>query len=1081
MAKSFSHCTIEAKKAFDEFTPDELEEFTQLLDAKRGGVTPGAFKRLVETMAVEQISNAQTFKHSQIMNTRARVNLTRDIMKLFPNDTVKGLRSFMVGTIKHSENAALAQRQGTFEYLSSFRQDLNAQGLTDVMISKVHDQDIMRVLDIEGKGGTLPEGLSPNAIKLAHIIKKWNDRMIDDANRMGATIKYDPSYIMRQSHDEFSIRKASEATGGKASVDPEVNYKAWRNHIVDLLDHEKTFKDAADPEKFLRSVFDALSSGVHLTHPGSNMSATMMKRLSSAAKQMSNERILHFKDGEAFYQYNSLFGTRGVLDSVVAAMENTANSIGLMRYFGPNARDNYEQVFEGFMHIATAAERKKLQSAKTGLDSTFDTIDGSDRMPANVMIAQRTQDLLALQNITKLGTDLAAAMGDVVLKAQSAWRNGVPWYKAYGDQLLDAVNRLTKAEIIEVNSMVGVATDSLTNRMFSRYGDGSTKASGLMTKMNNMLFSLSYVRQWTEWNRGSHTKMMARHMAQNAPKSYADMNTHLRHELKKYGIEENEWNVIRKAMWKDPKGIDLVVPEKVKEASNVDIDPLIKEDIENIRSAAAEELGVIANKQGRINTRLEKRVAKFQKKKAARLKALAKHKKQLDATAKKGEAGARLQIAKLETQTEIATLDSEMATHIAGEKSETQIRAYIDAVEEGAANVEGAPRRQTGPKASRAVFRLSDTVQKQADALGRRKGKAQAKIQEINRKIKSQKTDTANRQDARSKKTFEAIDRELDELAQLSVDLEADFKQTRIHADTVARRVDERIETAREIGRDTVESKYRQYLINQADDGVINPDASIQATMKFRTKPGTVANAAVRIMTQFKHVPAAIGRQVIGKTLFGGSGRIGLREFEGIAHMFVMGGLFGYLSLSLSGLAKGKSLRAPENASEWWELTLASWLKGGSMGIYGDFLLGEMKSRYGSGALATLAGPTLASGAQIADMWASIITNLDEPSEIPDELAPKAARFAQHHTPFANIWYARAAMDYLIFHNLREMASPGYLKRTERLIEKESAQSYIISPSKVVPRGGTLNPLEIPGNIVEEVGDIELADFVGRN
>jgi hypothetical protein len=50
-----------------------------------------------------------------------------------------------------------------------------------------------------------------------------------------------------------------------------------------------------------------------------------------------------------------------------------------------------------------------------------------------------------------------------------------------------------------------------------------------------------------------------------------------------------------------------------------------------------------------------------------------------------------------------------------------------------------------------------------------------------------------------------------------------------------------------------------------------------------------------------------------------------------------------------------------------------------------------------------------------------------------------------------NLWYTKAALDHLIFNELQEWASPGYLDRMQERAEKTYGQSYWWKPDEVVP------------------------------
>ena len=63
-------------------------------------------------------------------------------------------------------------------------------------------------------------------------------------------------------------------------------------------------------------------------------------------------------------------------------------------------------------------------------------------------------------------------------------------------------------------------------------------------------------------------------------------------------------------------------------------------------------------------------------------------------------------------------------------------------------------------------------------------------------------------------------------------------------------------------------------------------------------------------------------------------------------------------------------------------------------------------------------------------------------------------RLAMGNAPFINLWYTRAALDWMLLYHVREMMSPGTLRRTERKMKKEFGQEFLFPPSQFIRRGG---------------------------
>jgi hypothetical protein len=107
-----------------------------------------------------------------------------------------------------------------------------------------------------------------------------------------------------------------------------------------------------------------------------------------------------------------------------------------------------------------------------------------------------------------------------------------------------------------------------------------------------------------------------------------------------------------------------------------------------------------------------------------------------------------------------------------------------------------------------------------------------------------------------------------------------------------------------------------------------------------------------------------------------------------------------------------------------------------------------------------LVGPTIGQFDSLIEILQAIRTG--------DDPFAKMANFIQGNTPFINLFYLRMAMDYLILYNIKEWQNPGYLKRMEKRLKKETNQKFYISPSRVIKRGGDPNIPGIVGKMIKE-------------
>jgi hypothetical protein len=248
-----------------------------------------------------------------------------------------------------------------------------------------------------------------------------------------------------------------------------------------------------------------------------------------------------------------------------------------------------------------------------------------------------------------------------------------------------------------------------------------------------------------------------------------------------------------------------------------------------------------------------------------------------------------------------------------------------------------------------------------------------------------------------------------------------------------------------------IENKFRSYFIDRVEYAVIEPDARVRTISKLGTRPGTPEGEGIRFIMQFKSFPTAILLKPLARDIYGrgleADGftdtlskllKSGNGEKAALAHMIVATTAFGYLAMSAKDTLKGRTPRDPSDPKTW----LAAAQQGGGLGIYGDFLFGDMKNRFGGGAISTIAGPTAGTAESIVDLIQRVRDG--------DDVAASALNTLISNTPYANLFYTRAILDYLIIYRMKEAMNPGYLKRMERRIEKENGQKFIIKPSETV-------------------------------
>lgn len=251
---------------------------------------------------------------------------------------------------------------------------------------------------------------------------------------------------------------------------------------------------------------------------------------------------------------------------------------------------------------------------------------------------------------------------------------------------------------------------------------------------------------------------------------------------------------------------------------------------------------------------------------------------------------------------------------------------------------------------------------------------------------------------------------------------------------------------------DAASDNFFTLMSAEADFAVPSAGARERAILRQGYRPGTVAGEAIRFATQFKSFGITGLTKVVGRQVYGTGSRTfreqlgkGIGANAGLANAIVGTTVLGYFVMQTKEILKG---REPREMSA--ETFVAALLQGGGLGIYGDFLFGEA-NRFGGGTLDTLAGPTIGTATEAIDLLQrarGIVTGAE------DDISGDLLRLVKSNTPFANLFYAKSAMDYLVWFQLQETINPGYLRRAEKRIRRENHQEYWLPPSSIVATGG---------------------------
>lgn len=233
-------------------------------------------------------------------------------------------------------------------------------------------------------------------------------------------------------------------------------------------------------------------------------------------------------------------------------------------------------------------------------------------------------------------------------------------------------------------------------------------------------------------------------------------------------------------------------------------------------------------------------------------------------------------------------------------------------------------------------------------------------------------------------------------------------------------------------------TKLLSVVLEEQNTAVIEPGARERADLNTDARAGTFKGELLRSIFLFKSFPHAMITRHVHRALGaydGLGGKVGY-----LASLIALQTVMGAVALEINDILSG---RDPRNLNPFEKHGIKNWiaavLKGGALGVYGDFLFDEAGAS-GRSPVETMAGPVAGTVASAISLTQGNAVQYlrGENTHAGAELA----RFLRGITPGSNLWYTKAATDHLIFQNMQEFFSPGYLADMRAKAYRNAGTTY---------------------------------------
>ena len=576
-------CVAEASQALGrDLTDDEaISLFEEVQDRvrqaeKETGPYDEAIRRSKERMIAEKKTAAYIEKRNAYLQFKLRNEALDFVRTQFPDNPALGIEALLVGVNRArmgSRFSADAISKTLFnKYASGLMTELQQSNLQSILTSGEFDRELSRALYAVNRKQELPYNGPKKVLDVARIVKKYQELMRHDYNVSGANIDQLEGYIVRQSHDSAKLIKAGQ--------------DAWIEAILPKLDLDRTF-EGQKPREVLAKIYDNLISGNHLK---TSENVTGFKGgTANLGKRASQDRVLHFKDADNWYDYNSQFGIGTVSEGILRQMHVTAQNVGLMRVLGPNPKDNFNRLTGMVANTLKGEARRKFDEDVRGfLTNRLAEVDGTTRIPTNNMMANISSGVRAAQTMADLGGAVISSVTDLASVMTELRYQGFDMFDGVTESISGLAKGRNAEEMVEVDAAIGVVFPSMIGEMHARF-TSQDSAPGMISKGMQLFFKYNGMSWWTETLKATFSRMTSHLGALNKNKTFNELHPDTQRVYGLYGIDPEKWDMFRQTATKAADGREYLLPNKIADLPDqVFADYLTKRKINPTDTAIAE-------------------------------------------------------------------------------------------------------------------------------------------------------------------------------------------------------------------------------------------------------------------------------------------------------------------------------------------------------------------------------------------------------------------------------------------------------------------------------------------------------------
>ena len=457
-----------------------------------------------------------------------------------------------------SEQLAIEQQlmSGIHDFLAAHKTNVFGK-VRQVALLK----DVTRELHGQASGNV-------NAKMIAESVLHQYERVRSMANALGMDIGKLDDWGIKHTHHARKIEQAG--------------YAKWYEKLYDgraldwsrIVDHDtgKPFVVAvgarplrADADRFLKPIFDSI-----VTRQWNDRAPSMVIAGKALSNTRSESRILHFRDADAWMEYNDAFGTENPFEAVISHFRGMARDIALMRNFGPNPKMGLTHALQVIEKTAStdasltgkAVTKMRNVNARKAKKAAvmMRMITGENNVPASTFWASFLAGTRNLLTAAQLGGAPLSTVTDWVSMRVAAKAVSLNQNKHTQAQIGMLVKGMSPQQAKDMGFIFDTWFD--TGASQARFM-GDIWAPELTSRITNTVLRLNGLAFLTDRARVAVSAAFGSDLADLAGKAWADLPPNLINFMQTRRITPADWNALRdpRAIYTDPTGGKHVNPD----------------------------------------------------------------------------------------------------------------------------------------------------------------------------------------------------------------------------------------------------------------------------------------------------------------------------------------------------------------------------------------------------------------------------------------------------------------------------------------------------------------------------------------